>query len=213
MKLKPITYEIKKIPYSQRKDQKQINYPPKKVTWAPRWNREAVAYNFINKEFRAKRHLPLPLDKKIYNKRFTGNGAHGRYHHDKEDLSKVTGYNKLKSMKIRKNINFNEVAIQEKRDLNFNGAELKGRRTTLKTNARDYINNNKKKYNRGGQGGGRRSGAYSGGLMMREYERQQIKTKSGDKLVDESDEFSNLQDLMEEQAVPNNKLKVSSTGI
>jgi len=116
-------------------------------------------------------------------------------------------------MKIRKNINFNEVAVQEKRDLNFNGAELKGRRITLKTNARDYINNNKKKYNRGGQGGGRRSGAYSGGLMMREYERQQIKTKSGDKLVDESDEFSNLQHLMEKQAAPNNKLKVSSTGI
>jgi len=174
-----------------------------------------VAYNFINKEFRAKRHMGRPLDQKFYNKSFTGNGARGKMRHDKEDLSKVTGYQKLVKEKKKKNININEVALQEKRQINFDGAELKGKRTTIKSEGLDYIRQygGKKKYNRGGQGGGRRSGAYSGGLMMRQYEREQIKQSSADKMVVEDDEFSNVQALIQQQQIPNNKLKTDSLGI
>lgn len=156
-----------------------------------------------------------PLDQKFYNKSFTGNGARGKMRHDKEDLSKVTGYQKLVKEKKKKNININEVALQEKRQINFDGAELKGKRTTIKSEGLDYIRQygGKKKYNRGGQGGGRRSGAYSGGLMMRQYEREQIKQSSADKMVVEDDEFSNVQALIQQQQIPNNKLKTDSLGI
>jgi hypothetical protein len=215
MKLKPITYELEKFPYKRRSEQKLVNYPPTKVNFAPRWNRENVAYNFINREFRAKRHMPLPLDKKHYNKSFTGNGARGKMRHDKEDLSKVTGYQKLVREKKKNNININEVALQEKRQINFDGAELKGKRTTIKSEGLAYIREygGKKKYNRGGQAGGRRSGAYSGGLMMRQYEREQIKQSSADKMVVEDDEFSNVQALIQKQQIPDSNIKTDSLGI
>jgi len=159
--------------------------------------------------------MPLPIDKMHYNKSFTGNGAKGKMRHDKEDLSKVTGYQKLVKEKKTNNINIDEVALQEKREINFDGAELRGRRLTLKSEGLAYIREygGKKKYNRGGQGGGRRSGAYSGGLMMREYERMQIKQTSADKMVAEDDEFSNIQALIQKQQIPNNNYKVSSTGL
>lgn len=157
--------------------------------------------------------MPMPIDQKYYNKRFTGNGARGKMQHDKEDMSKVTGYQKLVKEKATKNININELALQEKRELNYNGAEVKGRRITLKSPAKDYIRQVNKKYNRGGQGGGRRSGAYSGGLMMRMYEQQQIKQSSEDRLVEEDDEFSNIQSLIQEHQIPGNKYKTDSLGI
>lgn len=215
MKLKPITYQVKKIPYVPRKEAKQINYPPTKVNFTPRWNRVNVAYNYINKEFRAKTNMPLPLDKMHYNKSFTGNGARGKMRHDKTDLSKVTGYQKLVKEKKKKNINIDELALQEKRQINFDGAELKGKRVTLKSEGLEYIREygGRKKYNRGGQGGGRRSGAYSGGLMMRQYEKEQIKKPSNDKRVLENDEFGNLQDMIQKQKIPNNKYITDSGGI
>ena len=159
--------------------------------------------------------MALPLDKMHYNKSFTGNGAKGKMRHDKEDLSKVTGYQKLVREKKKNNINFDEVGLQEKREINFDGAELKGKRVTLRSDGLAYIREygGKKKYNRGGQAGGRRSGAYSGGLMMREYERMQIKQSSGDKMVEEDDEFSNVQALIQKQQIPGNKLKTDSLGI
>ena len=159
--------------------------------------------------------MPLPLDPMHYNKSFTGNGAKGKMRHDKEDLSKVTGYQKLVRQKKKNNINIDEVALQEKREINFDGAELRGRRITLRSEGLEYIREygGKKKYNRGGQAGGRRSGAYSGGLMMRQYEREQIKQSSADKMVEEDDEFSNVQALIQKQQIPNSKIKTDSLGI
>ena len=201
------------FPWEKRSEQKVVNYPPTKLNFVPKWSRQNVAFNFINKNFRAKRNMPMPIDQKYYNKRFSGNGARGKMNHDQEDMSKVTGYQKLVKEKTTKNININELALQQNRELNYNGAEVRGKRITLKGPAKDYIRQNNKKYNRGGKAGSRRSGAYSGGLKMRLFEKQQIKLSSADKMVEEKDEFSNLQNLIQEHVVPNNKYKTDTLGI
>jgi len=190
-----------------RKNLTLTNYPPKKLQVVPQWSKEDSAFNFINKEFRKNRNAVKKMNNKYFNKSFTGNGARGHMKHDKEDLSKVTGYQKLRKEKPKKHININEEGLAEKREINYNGAELKGKRITLSSVGKAYIKENSKKWNRGGQGGGRRSGMFSGGLSMRWYEAHQIKKPSGDKQVVEKDEFSNLQNLIQKQQIPYNNIK------
>ena len=132
----------------------------------------------------------------------------------KEDLSRADGYNSLRREKPEQEMNLDEVAIQEQMQLNFKGTELKGRRITDKSEAIKWINEygGKKKYNRGGNAGGRRSGMYSGGLMMRAYEKAQIKKSSGDFIDKEEDEFSNLQDMIQMEQTDSN-IKTANDGL
>lgn len=150
----------------------------------------------------------------IYNDSFTGNGAHGSYNHNMTDLKKSVGKEKLiREKTIKEETNLDEVAVQEYMQLNFKGAELKGKRITDKKEAIDYIKKNNIKYNRGGNAGGRRSGLFSGGMMMREYERSQVKFSSEDFNEPEiDDEFEQLQNKIEKSQIDSN-IMISSDGL
>jgi len=98
--------------------------------------------------------------------------------------------------------------VQEQKQLNFDGAELRGKRETDPTDAKEWI---KKyggviKYNRGA---GETSGHYSGGLLRREYEASQLKIPTKDTVEYKDDEFKNLTDMVEEHEdkANNNKIK------
>lgn len=185
------------------------------MNWMPKYSRESVAYNFLNKEFRQKRHTTKKPDEKFDNPRFRGIGSRGKQMNHKENLSRADGYNPLRKEKVVPDVNLDEVAIQEQMQLNYRGSELKGKRITDKSEAIAWINKygGKKKYNRGGNAGGRRSGLYSGGLMMRAYEKAQIKKPNQDFIDKEDDEFSNLQNLIQENQIPNSDIKTSDGGI
>lgn len=179
-----------------------------------RWGRERVAFNFMNKEFRKNRHLVRPLSTSIYNNKFTSNGGHGVYEHDKTNLVKIAGREKLiKEKEINEEINFDELKIIEKTQINFKGAELKGKRITNKKEALQNIKNLRVKYNRGGNAGGRRSGLFSGGLAMREYEKEQVRLSSQDfEEPVEDDEFETLQSRIQEQE-QNTDIMISGEGL
>lgn len=181
---------------------------------APKWSREDVAFNFINKDFRKNRHMVRPLNKNIHDNRWTSNGGHGIYRHDITNLVKAAGKETLiREKPIKEETNLDEVAVQEYMQLNFKGAELKGKRITDPKEAIEYIKNTSKKYNRGGQAGGRRTGLFSGGMRMREYEKAQIKLSSEDfNQAEEDDEFESLQSRIEKQETDSN-IKKSESGL
>ena len=130
------------------------------------------------------------------------------------DLKKSVGKEKLiREKTIKEETNLDEVAVQEYMQLNFKGAELKGKSITDKKEAIDYIKKNNIKYNRGGNAGGRRSGLFSGGMMMREYERSQVKFSSEDFNEPEiDDEFEQLQNKIEKSQIDSN-IMISSDGL
>jgi len=168
-----------------------------------------MAFNSYNQELRKKKFRNVPLSNSIYNMRFVGNGSRGRQQNQKSDVLKVAGMVKLrKEAKEENNINFDEEAVQEQKQLNFDGAELRGKRETDPTDAKEWI---KKyggviKYNRGA---GETSGHYSGGLLRREYEASQLKIPTKDTVEYKDDEFKNLTDMVEEHEdkANNNKIK------
>ena len=180
----------------------------------PKWSREDVAFNFINKDFRKNRHTVRKMNKNIHDNRWTSNGGHGIYRHDITNLVKVAGKEKLIREKlINEDTNLNEIAVQEYMQLNFKGTELKGKRITNKKEAIDYIKSISKKYNRGGNGGGRRTGLYSGGMRMREYEKIQLKLSAEDfNQAEEDDEFESLQSKIEKQETDSN-IKIGHDGL
>jgi len=182
---------------------------PEKLTVLPQFTRPDMAFNSYNQELRKKKFRNVPLSNSIYNMRFVGNGSRGRQQNQKSDVLKVAGMVKLrKEAKEENNINFDEEAVQEQKQLNFDGAELRGKRETDKADAKEWI---KKyggviKYNRGA---GETSGHYSGGLLRREYEASQLKIPTKDTVEYKDDEFKNLTDMVEEHEdkANNNKIK------
>ena len=214
MKLKVKELKPKLIKLVPRQNSKMVNYPPTKMNWMPKYSRESVAYKFLNREFRNKRHSTKKPDEKFDNPKFRGIGSRGKQMNHKENLSRADGYNPLRKEKVVQDINLDEVAIQEQMQLNFKGTELKGKRITDKSEAIACINQygGKRKFNRGGQGGGIRSGLYSGGLMMRAYEKAQIKKPNKDFIDEDEDEFSNLQELIQSEQTDSD-IKTSNSGL
>ena len=192
---------------------KQKNFETSKMN-PPKWSREDVAFNFINKDFRKNRHTVRKMNKNIHDNRWTSNGGHGIYRHDITNLVKVAGKEKLIREKlINEDTNLNEIAVQEYMQLNFKGTELKGKRITNKKEAIDYIKSTSKKYNRGGNAGGRRTGLYSAGRRMREYEKIQLKLSAEDfNQAEEDDEFESLQSKIEKQETDSN-IKIGHDGL
>lgn len=182
---------------------------PQKLKVLPQFTRPDMAFNSYNQELRKKKFRNVPLSKSIYNMRFVGNGSRGRQQNEKSDVLKVASMvNLRKQTKEEKNINLDEEAVQEQKQLNFDGAELRGKRETDKADAKAWI---KKyggviKYNRGA---GETSGHYSGGLLRREYEASQLKIPTKDTVEYKDDEFKNLTDMTEEHEdkANNNKIK------
>jgi len=188
------------------------------MPWMPNYKEQNRGFNFFNKEFRDKRFTTPKINKSYYNEKFLGIGARGKKRNDLEpqSIKKADGYKGLRKERPEKVINLDEVAVQEKRQLNFEGAPLRGYRITDKQEAQQFINEygGKKKYNRGGKTSNR-SGAYSAGFMMRSYEKEQIKLSSKDFEVREDDEFKNLADMVLKAQDPNNKIdiKTSAEGV
>lgn len=180
-----------------------------KMNWIPNYKEQNRGFNFYNKEFRNKRFTVQPINKRFYNEKFLGIGARGRQRNDLEgeSVKRADGYGKLKKERPEQLIELDEIAVVEKRQMNFEGAPLKGYRITNRQEAVRYINEfgGKRKYNRGGKVS-RQSGLYGGGYMMRAYEQAQIKQSSNDFVV-EADEFKNLADMVLQAQDPNNKIK------
>lgn len=183
------------------------------MTWLPTYEKQDTAYNFVNKEFRKKRFQNVPMSNKIHNKDFSFNGARGKMRHTKSDVVKVAGSKKLRKEKIEKPTDIDTEKVIEKTQLIFKGSDVRGLQKTNKKEAIAWLkkNGNKIKYNRGKH---RRSGLYSGGLMMRKYEEltKRLDAQRGEKEV-VVDEFANLQQNIQDTIVPNNQLKISSSGL
>ena len=56
MKLKNLKFKPDEIITLAQTGSNPKNFQTTKMNWAPRWNREMVAFNFINKDFRKNRH-------------------------------------------------------------------------------------------------------------------------------------------------------------
>jgi hypothetical protein len=208
MKLKNLEFKPNEIITLAQRGSNPKNYQTIKYDFVPKWNREMVAFNFINEDFRKNRHQTRPIPNNIHNNKWGSNGGHGTYNHDKTDLTKMAGKETLiREKPVKEETNLNEVAVQEYMQLNFKGAELKGKQITDKKEAIEWIRQNggSIKYNRGGNAGGRRSGLYSGGMMMREYEKAQVKMSNQNFMQpEEDDEFETLQSRIQEQETDSN---------
>ncbi len=180
--------------------------------WMPNYRKQNRGFNFYNKEFREKRFTVPEINKNFYNEKFLGIGARGIQRNDlnAESVRKADGYGKLKKERPEKKIDLNEEGVIEKRQMNFEGAPLKGYRITDKQQAKRELSRINKKYNRGGKTSNQ-SGLYSGGWLMRAYENEQIKLSSADFVVKEDDEFKNLADMVLDAQDPNNKINIKTS--
>ena len=88
MKLKNLEFKPNEIITLGQRDSNPKNFQTTKLDVVPRWNREMVAFNFINQDFRKKRHQVRPIPNDIHNNRWGSNGGHGTYNHDKTNLVK-----------------------------------------------------------------------------------------------------------------------------
>tara|TARA_R110000803_G_scaffold2417_2_gene8197 strand:- start:2744 stop:3277 length:534 start_codon:yes stop_codon:yes gene_type:complete len=168
----------------------------------PVWQKQDSAFNSLTKEFREVKFQNKPMNIKIHNPRFTGNGMRGNYHHNKNTAESLANATILKREKPDKTIELDAEKIKEKEQIDMNGAMLKGKMVTNVSSAKKWIASNKVKYGRGKH---RVSGHWSGGLLRREYEKN---TRLAESIMeepeDEEDEFGMLEDKIQEEESESN---------
>jgi len=171
----------------------------------PIYSKQDCAFNSLNKEFRNTRFQNSPMNIRIHNPKYSGNGMKGIYEHDTSNVNNLGGAVFLtrgaslnRKSKEPKVIELDSLAVKEKDQIEHNGAMLKGNMITSKKDAEKWIKFNKQKYSRGKH---RISGHWSGGMLRREYEAntvlsEQILNEDDD---DDDDEFKMLSDKINEQ--------------
>lgn len=201
MKLKIPNPSVKIIKLGRRKSD---SIPiPQNMTVIPNWRKQDSAFNSLTKEFREVKFQNKPMNIKIHNPRFTGNGMRGNYHHNKNTAESLANATILKREKPDKTIELDAEKIKEKEQIDNNGAMLKGKMVTNSSSAKKWIARNKIKYGRGKH---RTSGHWSGGNLRREYEKN---TKMAEEIMhqtieEEEDEFIMLQDKINATESSNN---------
>jgi len=210
MKLKPILPSAEVIVLGKRND--GAFTAPQTIKELPQFTKIDGAFNSYNKELRKKRFVNNPIQKSIYNFDFAGNGARGTMTHTKENVLKVAGNDKIgKKPKIVLDIELDLEKIKEAEQYNFDGTELRGRRTTNATEAKEFIRKygGVVKYNRGEHF---KSGRFSGGILRRTYEAETKRESASGDVVEKEDEFKNLTEMVEESELKG-KAKVKDEGM
>ena len=211
MKLKIIQDSVEVIALGKRY-KGEFKYPEKVKVLPQRFLVDKAFYSY-NKELRAKKGMVHPIKKAIYNFDFAGNGARGRYTHTKENLEKVAGNtNIIKKPKLIVDIEIDPQQVEEQSQLNFNGTELKGNRTTNAEEAKAFIRKYGGiiKYNRGEHF---KSGRFSGGLLRRTYEAETNRQGVAPQEEKPVDEFTNLQEQIQEEQIKDESVKVGMEGM
>ena len=103
MKLNPPKVSVNIIKLGRRKsDSVPI---PQKMAVIPVWQKQDSAFNSLTKEFREVKFQNKPMNIKIHNPRFTGNGMRGNYHHNKNTAESLANATILKERNQIKQLN------------------------------------------------------------------------------------------------------------
>ena len=208
MKLKPILPYAAPIALGRR--HKGPFVFPTKVKELPQFTKIDSAFNSYNRELRKKRFIEHPLSKAVHNADFCGNGSRGRMRHMSQKVEKAAGDTNIKK-KPRKviDVEIDAQDVIEQSQINFDGTEVRGKRTTNSAEAKAWI----KKYGgvvKNNRGIHFTSGHFSGGKLRREYEASTKRYPSEGDNVMVDDEFKNLSEMQQEES---GKIPVKDEGM
>jgi len=209
--LKPIQNSVEVIVLGRRSKSNSVPHATT-LKVLPKFPRCDNAFYSYNKALKKKKAVVNPIQQAIYKFDFAGNGARGRMTHTKENLEKVAGNKNIKKKpKKVKEIELDSQNVEEQMQMNFDGSELRGNRTTSVEEAKRFIKKfgGSIKFNRGE---GFKSGHYSGGLLRRTYERETRRLSSTGDNVEKDDEFANLAESIQEEQTDSN-IKVGDEGL